>query len=227
MNNIQYSKLAKVASHSRHFYLSLILTVSIGITNAYIFKLNDPLVEAKEYNVTTQFEEVIVQEEVKEDIYPSETTLATTKEIKKDPIKIKAIEYITKINPKISKEEAERLVDIHIKYSKEFEVPVALGLAVNKKESTFKPEQISYTGCCFGQMQVNFNIWKNDLKISSARMLFNDEIGIKSGYYILRHYLDKTNGNIHNALKRYYGSTKNSMNHEYALSVMSIYHKFM
>jgi soluble lytic murein transglycosylase-like protein len=90
-----------------------------------------------------------------------------------------------------------------------------LVLAVISRESNFVRTAISTvvdrdTGelrpCAYGLMQINFDVWRRELKLDAERIL-EIEYNIEHGLIILRRYLDKHNGDIAAALFSYYGGT--------------------
>ena len=56
-------------------------------------------------------------------------------------------------------------------------------------------------------MQVMPKVWAEKMKIKSETDLHNIEFNINIGVKILKHYIDKNNGNITKALANYNGST--------------------
>jgi soluble lytic murein transglycosylase-like protein len=67
-------------------------------------------------------------------------------------------------------------------------------------ESSFRPQAVN--GKCIGLMQVNVPVWRKQLNLDPKRMT---EVwyNLDAGMTILRHYLDKSNGDIIRALWLY------------------------
>jgi soluble lytic murein transglycosylase-like protein len=78
-----------------------------------------------------------------------------------------------------------------------------LVLAVIDVESQFKKYAVSRAGAR-GLMQV-MPFWVKEIG-EPGHNLFHERINLRYGCTILRHYLDRERGNLHNALGRYNGS---------------------
>jgi len=78
-----------------------------------------------------------------------------------------------------------------------------LVLAVIDVESEFRKYAVSKAGAR-GLMQV-MPFWVKELG-EPGQNLFNERVNLRYGCTILRHYLDRENGNVANALARYNGS---------------------
>lgn len=126
--------------------------------------------------------------------------------------------FVKKVNPKLSWTTVEKIVKLEQKYAAKYDVPLELGLAVTLQESRFRPEVVSYTGCCFGLKQINFKAHKEDYSIASHSTLFKKEQNIAIGYKMLADH-KKRYGSWDGALRRYYGSTKPEQNLWYAREV--------
>jgi len=81
-----------------------------------------------------------------------------------------------------------------------------------KVESSYNPKVVSKKGA-IGLMQVRYSVWHRDLKkagiIKSRKCLFNPQVNIKAGTYILNHYLKLCSKNLECALQKYSGNAKN------------------
>ncbi len=73
-------------------------------------------------------------------------------------------------------------------------------LSVIQVESNFDPEAKS--SVANGLMQINLDAWKHYFKIDEKR-IYDIDYNIALGCKILRHYLDKTGGNLSRALYLY------------------------
>lgn len=98
-------------------------------------------------------------------------------------------------------------------------IPFTVGLAVMSKESSFNPEAISYTGCCYGLMQVHLKVWSKEKPGLTKQDLYDPYKNITLGYDILKEYYGLT-GSLTGALGRYYGSTVPEENLAYAEDVI-------
>ena len=76
-----------------------------------------------------------------------------------------------------------------------------LVMAVIQVESGFDPFAVSTAGA-YGLMQVNYSVWKDELKIDFNR-IFEKDYNIDLGLRILKHYYDGNAGNLFMALFRY------------------------
>lgn len=82
--------------------------------------------------------------------------------------------------------------------------PLVVGLM--EVESSFNPFSVSKVGAR-GLLQVMPKVWAEKMKIKSETDLHDIEFNINIGVEILKHYIDKNNGNITKALANYNGST--------------------
>jgi len=88
--------------------------------------------------------------------------------------------------------------------SKRAGLDVALVLGLIQVESNFRPFAVSKVGAR-GYMQV-MPFWTRLLADGDASKLFHMQTNLRFGCVILRHYLDRENGNLFLALGRYNGS---------------------
>ena len=92
--------------------------------------------------------------------------------------------------------------DYMFELCKQYNVPVALIVAMMERESRFNPDAVSRTND-YGYMQINkgnFEWLKNTLGISN---LLDPKENILCGVYIISSHLKKNNNNINNALMCY------------------------
>ena len=97
----------------------------------------------------------------------------------------------------------------------------ALVLGVIDVESRFNPRAVSPAGA-MGLMQV-MPFWTRAIGDGNPRSLHHLRINVRFGCTILRHYLDKENGNLTRALARYNGSLGTT---GYAYSVLRAAQKY-
>ncbi len=94
------------------------------------------------------------------------------------------------------------------KWGKAIQVSPYLITAVAHRESNFDPRARSYdkegNPLAYGCMQINFQVWKDELKLDMARM---DEVdyNVEKATRILKHYLDQNQGDVSAALFAYWG----------------------
>ncbi|MGC9489952.1 MAG: transglycosylase SLT domain-containing protein [Thermovirgaceae bacterium] len=114
--------------------------------------------------------------------------------------------YITSQNKDIDPLVAWRQAVSFVHYSKKYDVPLDLAVAVANTESHFKPEARSGFGA-MGVMQVAWHVHEHLLKangIAAAEDLYDPEMGIAAGTLLLSRYLNHY-GSTQRALERYYG----------------------
>jgi len=86
------------------------------------------------------------------------------------------------------------------------EVDLATILAVIERESAYNHLCKSYMGC-YGLMQVNYKVWKRELNIENAQILYDIRKNIEYGTKILVKYVKKYG--LNRGLELYFGkSTK-------------------
>lgn len=119
----------------------------------------------------------------------------------------------------VERELAERFAIREMFAATKYNVPYSVGLAITAQESSFKPTAVSYTNCCLGPKQINFRVWKEYFALKKREDLFDTDLNIELGYYILNKYR-KQSGSLEGALKRYYGSTIPEENDAYAQQVI-------
>ncbi|MFP4483172.1 MAG: transglycosylase SLT domain-containing protein [Thermovirgaceae bacterium] len=114
--------------------------------------------------------------------------------------------YIASQNKDIEPLEAWRQAASFVHYSRKYDVPIGLAVAVANTESHFKSEARSTYGA-MGVMQVAWHVHEHLLKangIATAKELHDPEKGIAAGTLLLSRYLNHY-GNTQRALGRYYG----------------------
>jgi soluble lytic murein transglycosylase-like protein len=85
-------------------------------------------------------------------------------------------------------------------------VPFPLAVGLMEIESRFNPFAKSSVGAR-GLLQVMPDVWGKTLGIKDARELHGVHRGIECGISVLKHYIDKNQGNITKALQNYNGTT--------------------
>jgi len=87
------------------------------------------------------------------------------------------------------------------KKSKKYKVDPFIVLALIQVESSFKPYAVSSAGA-YGLMQVNYAVWKDELKINFNK-IFDIDYNIELGIKIFKHYLKINNNNLLKAFLMY------------------------
>jgi soluble lytic murein transglycosylase-like protein len=96
-------------------------------------------------------------------------------------------------------------------------VPAELLIAMMQKESSLRPKVQSHYGAQ-GLMQV-VRRWHHD-KLGPSESLFDPEVNIRVGADVLEEYLEKADGSLTKALKKYSGNARG-----YATKVLNESHK--
>ena len=94
-----------------------------------------------------------------------------------------------------------QISEIVFRKSKEYGFSPYLIMSLIQVESNFESYAVSNAGA-YGLMQVNYSVWKDYLNIDYNR-IFKKEYNIDLGLKVLKHYYDKTGGNMFMALYRY------------------------
>ena len=115
----------------------------------------------------------------------------------------------TQVNPHLDNDTADQIATAIIEASVVYSLDPYLVLGVIHAESSARVDAVN--GDCLGLMQVRISIWEDVLQregiigTTSRGDLWTVEPAVMAGSFILRHYLDKTDGDIHSALKLYSG----------------------
>ena len=129
--------------------------------------------------------------------------------------------YIMKVRPSLKNIEARTIAEAHIDAAIKHKVSISIGLAINKQETHFDCHQISYNNTSYGCMQINYNAQKSELGIKSKQELYDVEKNIDYGYQVIANKIKQSDGNIREALWRYYGWKKEQTFHlTYAVQVL-------
>ena len=107
----------------------------------------------------------------------------------------------------VSAKDAVIIIAAVLRYSDEHKIAPELLLGVIDKESSFRIDARSSTGAR-GLMQVLPSWHQNKITVDggSNELLWSPEFNIKIGAQILKEYLNRSKGNINEALARYNGS---------------------
>jgi soluble lytic murein transglycosylase-like protein len=96
-------------------------------------------------------------------------------------------------------------------------------MAIIYVESNFKRHAVSKAGA-YGLMQVNYAVWKNELKINFNKITQVD-YNIELGLIILKSYLQETSGNILKALVLYNNGYKFANSNYFQKVIASNFYK--
>ncbi len=102
--------------------------------------------------------------------------------------------------------------------SKKYNIDPFIVLALIQVESSFKPNAVSSAGA-YGLMQVNYAVWKDELKINFNK-IFDIDYNIELGIKIFKHYLKVNNNNLLKAFFMYNNGYKYD-NKEYPFKVLA------
>jgi soluble lytic murein transglycosylase-like protein len=115
---------------------------------------------------------------------------------------------IKKTNPKLPDAKVEKYVEWIVKYAPRNGLDPFLIVGVISTES-FWNERLISTANCRGLMQVNYRVWRKELRqfgINTIEDLNDPEKNIQAGCYILGFYMAKFKGNTIKALQGFLGS---------------------
>ena len=137
---------------------------------------------------------------------------------KQDPLTT-LIKIIQQQQPKIDQLIAKPMVEAILKYSKKYNFPPELIIALINRESKFRPMVISSANCV-GLMQINAKFHPEKLKKLNikGKEIFYIDNNIQLGCMILREYYDNTKS-IEKALIKYVGGKHPS----YVCDILSNY----
>lgn len=134
------------------------------------------------------------------------------------------VAYILARNPRVFEKLAGIIADAVMHSAEEFSIPPGYIFALMSVESTFRYDAVS-SADCIGLMQVNPKHWVGKEEgsdalvkagvVSSVQDLYDPEINIRAGAYILHHYIDQgkergVENPVEYGLTRYFGGTSNS-----------------
>lgn len=127
-------------------------------------------------------------------------------------------------NKDITKTNALKYGFLIKKYSRLRNLDPILVLSIIIIESHGNTNAVSCVGAV-GLMQVYYNVWKDELQLSKEE-LFDPEININAGTYILRYYLDRYKNNVMEAITAYNTGSKKKLNHNYTTKICNVYFNF-
>jgi len=122
--------------------------------------------------------------------------------------------YITTRYTNTPKEVARIIAKEVVRLAKENELKIELLTGIIEVESNFNPYSLSKSGAV-GLMQIMPEIWTGELQLNGKKDLWSIGINIESGVKILKHYLNKNEGNLNKALCDYNGGDKSYSDNVY------------
>lgn len=183
----------------------IIITLSISVLSllvAYTY--------AHKYSTYSKEKSSILQE--------LETIKKERDEAKKE---LKRIADVASIIRKVgNRSKAQALITARLEYrhAKRSNIDYETGVAISWQESHFKPNVISYNGCCVGMKGIHH--WWGKRFSFNPDLRYDKEFNIKTGYRILTTigYHKKP---IHDVLSEYYGHPDAAERGRYIKSVLS------
>lgn len=110
------------------------------------------------------------------------------------------------------------------RYSVKYDVEPELLFSLMFVESSFNTKAIS-SADCVGLMQINYDVWKEELKLNKYKM-YEVDYNIKNGCIILSRYKKKYDNNMLHVLNAYNGNSI-SVDSKYYKNVMRHYNKLV
>lgn len=182
----------------------------LGFLLATLVPVTAYLLTSKLVGASTDIPAPAIEEEQK---LPTEVRI---KQLTQAKIDSQIRSFIKKMNPKLSYTEVDKIARLEQKYSRQYGVPLEIGLAITMQESGFRPNATSPTGPV-GLKQIASTYWAVECG-TTKQGLYSVEQNIKCGYHILaKHYRQTQDWKA--VLKRYYGGTAEE-NQKYMLTVL-------
>jgi len=134
------------------------------------------------------------------------------------------INSITHLNPKITPDIKEKIVNAVIISEKRFNIPPLLIICLIKEESNFNPEAHNRFGAT-GLMQVIPRYHQDFIVLNGWKQedLFNVSNNVTLGTSILKKYLKQKDGDIVKALEKYVGASESNHCKRYIRNILSNY----
>jgi soluble lytic murein transglycosylase-like protein len=178
----------KLNKKSIRIFLALVLTTAIMMVTVIAMAIE----EKDKHNIIAKLNEQVqgLAKDVSyyENLREKEKTQVAFRQFKESVFKLRYPDF-------------SEIIKIVFKESKKYGFNPYLVMAVIQVESGFDPFAVSTAGA-YGLMQVNYSVWKDELKIDFNR-IFEKEYNIDLGLRILKHYYDGNAGNLFMALFRY------------------------
>lgn len=119
--------------------------------------------------------------------------------------------YVKNIFKTMPKSMAKLIAESTTTLAKKYELDASVIVGMMKVESNFNPSAVSNKSAR-GLMQVRWSIWKKvlaeKLGMKDKYDLHNIYGGMEAGVIVLKHYLDKNNGDLSRALYDYVGKSR-------------------
>lgn len=180
----------------------VLIMVSSGITSVYRSAWN----AEKATSLRLEFQ----LSSAKIDLKLNKASSITFKELEKaDRDKIES--YVKKTFRAIPRSMAKLIAESTTTLAKKYNLEMPVIVAMMKVESNFNPSAVSNKGAR-GLMQVRWSVWKKTLAerlgMKDRYDLHNIYEGMEAGVIVLKHYLDKNNGDVSRALYDYVGKNR-------------------
>jgi soluble lytic murein transglycosylase-like protein len=199
IKNMSKRGKAELAVASVFFVL---IMISSGITSVY-----KSAWEA-ERTASTHLQHQLASAKTNLHVYKEKSVTFEELEIK-DRDKIES--YVKKTFRAIPKSVAKLIAESTTELSKKYNLAVPVIVSMMKVESNFNPSAVSNKGAR-GLMQVRWSVWKKmlaeKLGMKDRYDLHNIYSGMEAGVIVLKHYLDKNNGDLSKALYDYVGKSR-------------------
>jgi hypothetical protein len=183
---------------SNSLNIILIMVIAAGMWQFHTLKKNyDANMTTVLAKINTMEQDIITYTESVKKSMPSPT---------KDLDDLK--NYITTKFPKVPCKDVD-IIAAEVNFQCiENNIPVAVVVGLIEIESSFRKSAKSKRGAR-GLMQIQYNVWGKELCIPKRVQLYDIGTNIDAGVCILKHYIDKNNGDITKALQNYSGSHPN------------------
>jgi soluble lytic murein transglycosylase-like protein len=169
-----------------YIILSFVLTVSTALLMSTVVDLSNQKKENQ--GKISRLTQKIAQLEKKVNHFEAEKDQFDYYKFKQNVFNLKYPDYA-------------QIAKIVFQKSKNYGFNPYLVMAMIQVESNFDQFAVSNAGA-YGLMQVNYSVWKDELKINFNR-IFEKGYNIELGLTILKHYYEENPGNLFMALFRY------------------------
>lgn len=125
----------------------------------------------------------------------------------------------------VPKKDAMQIAEWEVKYSRQYDIPLHIGLAITAKESGFNCYQVSSNGSSFGCKQINCFWWCKKFNTTKNELLTDREKNIEFGYKVLAENIART-GSLKAGLAAYLGTGDPVQDQQYAANILEKSKKF-
>lgn len=196
----------------------IVLTITVsGIYDIYNRKINNLKAQIEHREDLLDFKELAHAEEIeglKEEY--DECLQKVQDPSKRNRLDMK--EYIMARYPNVPKELAELVAVKTDELTKKHNMDFSLVVGLMEVESAYNPFAVSSVGAR-GLLQVMPSVWGKKFEIKHASDLHDIELNISTGIQVLKHYIDKNEGNVTKALQNYNGSSGRDFSNKVYIAV--------